>query len=119
MQGLSEEDGIILLRDTMATWYYLMMEKYQKTTRDELLEGYETADDAWEAYMAMHTGCVKYYDKEIELCADFRSRDKIQPENVWESVANIKNISAKNICYVQYAKELIARERKRDYQRRF
>lgn len=119
MDGLSEKEGLSLLRDTMATWYFLLMEKYGQTTREELLNGFETADDAWEDYMAIHTGCVKYYDKEIELCADYRPKHIIRPEDVWQSVANIQNTYAENATHVKYAKELVAREQKRDFQRRF
>lgn len=119
LEGLSEQEGLELLRDTMATWYFLMMEKYGQTTRQELLEGFESADEAWEAYLAMHTGCVKYYDKEIELCADYRPKHIVRPEDVWQSVANIKNVNAGNIAHILYAKALIEQEKRRDFQRSY
>ena len=119
MDGLDEKEGQTLLRDTMATWYYLLMEKYGQTTREELLAGFDTADDAWESYMAMHTGCVKYYDREIELCADYRPKQSVRPEDVWQSIASIRNIHAGNAIHVKHARELVAREKRRDFQRRF
>ncbi len=119
MDGLDEKEGCSLLRDTMATWYFMMMEKYGQTTREELLDGFDTADDAWESYIAMHTGCVKYYDKEIALCADYRPKQIVRPEDVWQSVANIQNIHTANVNYVLYAKQLVKRENRRDFQRRF
>ena len=119
MDGLGEQEGQALLRDTMATWYYYLMEKYGQSTREVLLDGFETADDAWESYMAMHTGCVKYYDKEIELCADYRPKQIVRPEDVWQSVANIQNVHVGNADHVKYARELVAREKRRDFQRRF
>ena len=119
MEGLDEQEGLELLRDTMATWYFHLMEKYGKSSREELLAGFETADEAWESYMAMHTGCVKCYDREIELCADYRPKQIVRPEDVWQSVANIQNIHPGNARHVICAKELIAREEKRDFQRRF
>lgn len=119
MEGLTEKEGLALLRDTMATWYFLLMEKYGQTTREELLAGFDSADDAWEDYIAMHTGCVKYYDKEIELYADYRPKHIVRPEEVWQSVANIQNVHAGNIAHVRYARQLVARERRRDFQRRF
>lgn len=119
MNGLSEQEGLEVLRDTMATWYFLLMEKYGQTTRKELLSGFVAADDAWETYMEMHTGCLKYYDREIELYADYRPKQIIRPEDVWRSAANIKNIHAGNIHHVIFAQELIAREQRRDFQRRF
>ena len=119
MEGMSEKDGLELLRDTMATWYFYLMEKYGQTTRKELLEGFESTDEAWESYLEMHTGCVKYYDREIELCADYRLKQIVRPEDVWQSVASIQNIHIGNITHVRYAKELTFQERKRDFQRRF
>lgn len=119
MEGLSEQEGQALLRDTMATWYFYLMEKYGQTTREELLDGFETADDAWESYMKIHTGCVKYYDREIELCADYRPKQLVRPEDVWQSVANIQNIHAGNASHVRYARALVEREKRRDFQRRF
>ena len=119
IKELDEQEGLCLLRDTMATWYYLLMEKYGQTTRNELLKEYATADEAWEAYMSLHTGCVKYYDREIELCADYRSKQVVRPEHVWQSIADIQNIHAGNVAHVRYAQALVAQERKRDFQRRF
>lgn len=119
MEGLDEQEGVALLRDTMATWYFLLMEKYGQTTREELLNGFENADEAWESYIAMHTGKIKYYDREIELCADYRSKKNVRPEDVWQSVADIQNMNASNIMHVNFAKKLVDRECKRDFQRRF
>ncbi len=119
MEGLSEEEGLTLLRDTMATGYFDLMQKYGQSTREELLNGFETADDAWESYIEMHTGCVKYYDREIELCADYRPKQSVRPEDVWQCVADIRNVHAGNAAHVKHARELVAREKCRDFQRRF
>ena len=59
IEELSEQEGIQLLRDTIATWYFLMMEKYGQSTREELLEGYENADDAWESYISKHISTIE------------------------------------------------------------
>ena len=69
--------------------------------------------------MKMHTGCVKYYDREIELYADYRPKQIVRPEDVWQSVANIQNVHVGNADHVKYARELVAREKRRDFQRRF
>ena len=119
MDGLTEEEGLALLRDTMATWLFRLMEKYGQTTREELLGEYETANDAWEAYLAAHTGCIPFYDREIELQADYRPKHILRPEDVWQSVAEIQNITPENIAHVRYARQLIAREQRRNFQRRF
>lgn len=118
MEGLTEEEGLALLRDTMATWYFLLMKRYGQTTRQALLEGYENADDAWEDYIAMHTGLIQYYDREIELKADYRPKAITRPEDVWRPIAAIQNITPKNARHVLYARQLVAREEKRDFQRK-
>lgn len=119
MVGLSEEEGLALLRDSMATWYYLLMEKYGQTTRQALLDAFNTSDEAWESFISRYTSCVKYYDSEIELSADYRPRRIVRPKSVWQNVANIQHLHAGNIGHVQYAKQLISREQNRDFQRRF
>lgn len=119
IEGLSEKEGMQLLRDTMATWYYLMMERYGQSTRQELLEGHGSADTAWDSYIAMHTGIVQYYDREIELKADFRPKSITRPEEVWRPVAAIENLTPENADHVRYARQLVVREEKRDFQRRY
>lgn len=119
IDGLSEEEGLELLRDTMATWYYLMMEKYGKSTRRELLEGFDSADAAWDSYIAMHTGKVAFYDRSIELKADYRPRDIARSEDVWRPIASIKEITSSNAACVAYAQEIVSREEYRDFQRKY
>lgn len=119
MEGLTEQEGLALLRDTMATWYYLMMEKYGRSTRAEMLSGFGTADDAWESYIAMHTGAIPYYDRDIELTADYRPRHIVRPEDVFRPIAAIETITAANAHHVRHARQLVAREERRDFQRRY
>lgn len=117
--GGGEAEVLELLRDTIATWYWLLMERYGRSTRQELLCGFDNADDAYESYIAMHTGCVKYYDREIELCADYRPKHIVRPEDVWKSVAEIGNIHAGNAVHICYAQSVIRQEERRDFQRRY
>ena len=119
MEGLTEEAGRERLRDAMATAYFLLMERYGRTTRAQLLAGFETADEAWESFLAAHTGAVPYYDREVELSADYRPRQILRPEDVWQSVARIREVRPGNIRHVLYARDLVEREKRRDFQRRF
>ncbi len=116
---LTEDEGIALLRDTMATWYFLLMERYGRTTREELLSGYHSADEAWEDFLRVHTGKIQYYDKEMEFTADYRPRCITRPEAVWQAVADIGHIHLGNALHVQYARELQSKQQQLDYQRRF
>lgn len=119
MEGLTEAEGMRLLRDTMATWYFRLMERYGRSTRSELLGDALTAQEAWEQYIAMHTGAVPFYDREIELAADYRPRSIMRPEDVWRPVAEIQTVTAANAAHVAFANHLVLREHQRDFQRRY
>lgn len=115
---LNEEDGLRLLRDKIATWIYLMMEKYGKTTREETLNGL-THDEYWESVLKGLIKTALFYDLEIELKADYRPRSKVRPEDVYENIANIENITRENVLEVEHAKTLVKKKKNIDFQRRF
>mgnify|MGYP006948518365 FL=1 len=119
MDDLSEKDALSLLRDTMATWYYLMMERYGQTTRQELLEGFSSSDEAWESYLAMHTGKIPYYDKEIETTADYRPKSTVLAQNVYGPIADIQTITPENARAVADAIRIVGQACRLDFQRRF
>lgn len=119
VEGLNEKEALELLRDTMATWHFLLMERYGRASREEALEGHHSADEAWDSYISMHTGCVEYYDREIELKGDYRPKTVVRPADVWSPIAEIRDVNAKNIRHIRYAQELVRRERYRDFQRRY
>lgn len=119
MEGLSEVEGLKLLRDTMATWYYRLMERYGRFTRQEVLAGHSSSDDAWESYISVHTGAIKYYDREIELSEDFRPRDIVRPEDVWRPVAAIREWTPEKAGHICYARRMVEQEERRDFQRRY
>lgn len=115
---LDEEEALKLLRDKIATWVYLMIERYGKTTREETLNGL-TYDEYWEKELENRVKTALFYDKEIELSADYRPKSKLRPEDVYESIANIENITRDNILEVEQAKTLIKKRKNNDFQRRF
>ena len=112
--GLSEKAALSLLRDSIATWYYLMMEKYGKSTYEEEMKNYENSTEAWEAHLKARRATVGYYDEEIELCADYRPKDKIRVEDVWEPIANLHLNDENNEI-----KKLVKSAKLEDFQRRF
>ena len=115
---LSEEEGLQLIRDTISSWYYLLMEKYGKTTREEVLKG-KSFDDAWEEELVKRVATADRYDREIELCADFRPRKKVREENVFENIASVENITPENVHCILDAKKLVKEKKREDFQRRF
>lgn len=119
ISGLTEEEGLELIRDKISTWYYLMMERYGQTTREELLEGYDNSKVAWEEHLKRRVSTADRYDEEIELSADYRPKKKVRAEDVYESIANIDNITPENVQHVLYARQLVKERKNNDFQRRF
>lgn len=135
----SEKAGLSYLRDVMATWYYLMMEKYGQTTRESIIEFYEkraiernpelrkedfennhlTSHEAFELYLMDLLDTVDWYDSEIELSYDYRPESIVRPETAFEPIADIKNSNPQNVADVVYARQLVNTRKKEDYQRRF
>ncbi len=119
VSDMSQEEALSLIRDNHATWTYLMMDKYGRSTRDEILNGFANADEAWEYELARRRQTVGKYDETIEMSADFRNKKIARPEEVWEVIANIDNVTSANAADFAFAKQLVKREKRRDFQRRF
>ena len=111
----SEEEALINLRDKMAYWVYLMMQKYGKTTRDELLKDYYYSTEAWEAQLKERIKTVDYYDPEIETTADYQTKKEMEYYDTLEKISNIKNITPKNVHSIVQANKII----RNNFQRRF
>lgn len=114
----TEEELKRIIEDKFSTWSYLMMEKYGKTTRDELLEGYEDSKSLWEEMLRKSVESTGKYDKTIERTSDYRPRDVVTPDTVFEPIANLE-VNEKNKEEVEYAKKLVKQVRENDFQRRF
>lgn len=119
IDDLSERAALELIRDALATWFYLMMEVYGRTTREEALEGYDTSTEAWEQSLKARVKTADRYDLEIELCADYRPKWKVEPQQVWQSIANISEPARDNILDVIYARQMVECCKENDFQRRF
>ncbi len=119
ISGMEEEEAMILLRDTLATWYVLMMEKYGKSKRKKELKGFSSSQEAWEHHLEQRVKTADRYDVEIETCADYRPNTHEDPTEIWEKIAKIENITAHNVKNIEYAKILIKEKKDNDFQRRF
>lgn len=119
IDDLPEQAALELIRDVLATWHYLMMEAYGQSTHDELLSDADTATRAWEQHLIERVATADRYDTEIELCADYRPKGILRPEEVWKAVADIEHLTLENANDVLYAKELVQSAAKNDFQRRF
>lgn len=137
--SMSEKAAMDYLREVIATWYYMMMEKYGEMSREHLMKFYEnracfynenltssnfekrpiTSHEAFEIYLLDLLETVEYYDTSIETSYDYRSKEIIRPEDAFMNIANIKNVNSTNVGDVLAAKELVRTRKREDYQRRF
>ena len=119
IDDLGEQVALRYVRDVLATWLYLMMEAYGKSTREKEAGLGMTSTVVWERELTARVRTADRYDREIELCADYRPRDIIRPQQVWEGIAGIDKVTPQNAAYVAYAQNLLKELRQQDFQRRF
>ena len=115
---MPEKEALEYYRDILATWYYIMMEKYGQTTREELISGHDDTASAYEDIMQAMMKTVARYDREFEKTATYHPKGIVKPEDVFEPIADIKP-SKENILNQQYAKKLVLTRKKENYQGRF
>ena len=116
---MCEEEALEYLRDVIASWQFKMMEAYGKSNRDNELDGLATAQEKWAQHLFLRMSTVGRYDSEIELCADYRPRYIIHPEDVWRPIAEISHVTAHNARDVIFARRLVHEAEKNDFQHRF
>lgn len=116
--GLSTDAAKELLRDTMASKYYLMLEKYAQAKRDDIVGAFATSEEAWDDQLQKRIATADRYDPNIETCADYRDKRIIRPEDVFEPIADAI-LTKENCGHVEYAKKLVKQARHSDFQRRY
>lgn len=114
-----EAEAIELVRNKMATWYFLLMEKYGKSTRADELYEYKDGREYWENCIKQLVSTADRYDTPMEISADYRSKYISEGEKAWKDVASIKNVLPDNAKNIVRAKEYIRQLYIDDYQRRF
>lgn len=119
IDDLSEKAALEYLRDIMATWKYLLMERYGKSTREELINESNNINEAFEKDLQRRMQTMDFYDSSIEKCADYRPSSIHRPEDVYLPIANIKTINANNAIHVSYANNLVLTRKKEDFQRKY
>ena len=119
LYNYEEKEALVLLRDLLASWEYKMMEKYGKSTRSEEMEGFSNSDEKWDSLVEKRMEYVTRYDSSIEKKCDYRPKDTVRPEDVFEAIANIENITSDNISMVNEAKKIVKERKFSDFQRRY
>ncbi len=114
---MEKDAALQYLRDVLSTWQYKLMEIYGRSTREEEMQGFTDKYEKWRVHLKDSVGKVEWYDEETERNADYRPKDIIRPEDVFRPIANIKNITAKNIKDVLYAQSLVKLLEESDWQR--
>lgn len=115
-EGKDYKQEIEMIRETMLTWQYKLMEKYGQTTRKELLDGYSNPTEAWEDELRKRVATADKYDIEIETSAD--KTNPLDPLSVWEPIANVE-ITPQNASNIVEAKKLVKELKTNDFQHRF
>ena len=114
-----EKTALTLLRDILASWQYKMMEEYGKSTREEEMKDFNSSDEKWDFAIRERMKYVTRYDSTIEKHSDYRSKEIVFAEDVFESVSNIANVNSNNVKLVEYAKKLVKEKKNSDFQRRY
>lgn len=118
INGKSEQEVLELISEKFNTWHFLMMEKYGKSTREELLNGFDNSQEAWDEQLRLRLLTADKYDSVIETKADYRPREVVLPEDAFSAIANLE-ITPQNASDVIAAKKLVKTAKDNDFQRRF
>ncbi len=125
------------MRDVIATWYYLMMERYGKMDRKDLLEAYQERAyyygvARWEfektliSFVAIGElynmdlrSTVFGYDRKIETNAAYQPKSVVRPEKAFYSIGNIKHSKMQNVWNVIEISKLVREREQENFQIRF
>lgn len=137
MTQFSEKTGLEYFKDVLSTWYYLMLEKYGRMSREELFEAYRkravfygiskeelksnplTTAEIGELYNLDLKSTVIGYDRAIETMSSFENKSIIKPEDAFADIANIINSNSENVWDVIQASKLVTERKYENYQKRF
>ncbi|MDD4809491.1 MAG: 1-acyl-sn-glycerol-3-phosphate acyltransferase [Bacilli bacterium] len=83
------KEGLILLRDKMATLKWELMEKHSHMCRSDLDNG-QSLDKQWNDYINTLIAQVKYYDYNIENKAHYQDKNEVTEEEVFQVLDNVE-----------------------------
>ncbi|MBQ6135266.1 MAG: 1-acyl-sn-glycerol-3-phosphate acyltransferase [Bacilli bacterium] len=93
VSSMSEKEALTYLRDVYAYWYYLMMEKYGRSTREKELHGFSSFVEAWENQLKNRP--VNRCDSEVDRRSDYISHSEKDQMQAWEDLS-LLDISPSN-----------------------
>ena len=107
------------LRTIYNTELMELMEKYAQVKRNDLLGSYTCMTDMYEDYLEhIVAASGNFYDYSVESTAAYQSSNITLAEDVWTPIAQLE-ITPANAKEVVYARKLVERLRREDFQRRF
>ena len=115
---MTEKEALDAISEKFNTWHFLMMEKYGQTTREELLNGHDNSQKAWEEQLSLRAKTADKYDSEMETKADYRPKGVVLPEDVFSSIAELE-LTPENAVEVLSARKIVRERKENDFQRRF
>lgn len=115
---MTEKEALDAISEKFSTWHFLMMEKYGQTTREELLNGHDNSQKAWEEQLTLRAKTADKYDSEMETKADYRPKEVVLPEDVFSSTAELE-LTPENAVEVLAARKIVRERKENDFQRRF
>lgn len=118
VNGKSEQEILELISEKFDTWHFLMMEKYGKSTREELLEGFDNSQDAWDEQLRLRIFTADKYDSIIEKSADYRSKNVVLADEVFSAIAELE-MTPQNFTEVIAAKKIVKTAKNNDFQRKY
>lgn len=119
LHQMEKSEALQILRDTLSTYQYKMMEKYGRSTREKEMQGFDTSHEKWEAHLTERMKAVEYYDSDVEKRSEYRPKYITRAEDVFRPIAAVQTITAHNVKDVLYARQLVREQEERDYQTRF
>ena len=115
---MPEAEALEYYRDKLASWYFIMIEKYGRSSREELLCGHDNMATAYEEVMRGIMATVDRYDTEFEKTFTYHPKGITAPQDVFEPIALIEP-TKENVLHQMYAQNLVGQRKKEDYQGRF
>lgn len=116
--GMGEQAILKYYQEVMATWYYLMMEKYGHSTHEEQTRGYVNSKVAWDELLRKQNESCDYLDHDMERTAHYKPKGKVTIEDVYGNIANLP-ITEQNKDTVVDSLKLVREYKENDFQRRF
>ena len=87
VSSMSEKEALVYLRDVYAYWYYLMMEKYGKSTREKELHG-SSFVEAWDEILKNRP--LNRCDSIVDRNADYITHSVKEQMSAWDDISHLE-----------------------------